>query len=78
MFNPLVDSFDDLTDTEIENKISELSRKYFQSRNPQLQQQVAVILEMYKEEARARRAKEYLRQMENNGEEGLDNLINVS
>ena len=78
MFNPLVDNFDDLTDSEVDEKITELSRKYFQSRNPQLQQQVAVILEMFKEEARARRAREYQRQMENNGEEGLDNLINIS
>jgi tryptophanase len=78
MFNPLVDSFSDLTDTEVESKIVELQRKYFQTTNPGLQQQIATILEMYKEEARARRAREYQRQIDNNGEEGLDNLINIS
>jgi hypothetical protein len=78
MFNPLVDSFNDLTDTEVESKIVELQRKYFQTNNPGLQQQIATILEMYKEEARARRAREYQRQIDNNGEEGLDNLINIS
>ena len=78
MFNPLVDSFNDLTDTEVESKIVELQRKYFQTNNPGLQQQIATILEMYKEEARARRAREYQSQIDNNGEEGLDNLINIS
>ena len=37
MFNPLVDSFSELKDAEIENKIVELQRKYFQAgANPQL------------------------------------------
>ena len=79
MFNPLVDSFDSLEDSEIDQKISELSRKYFQTKNPQLQQQVSVILEMYKQEARTRSAKEMQRiKDEQNGESGLDNLINIS
>ena len=74
MFNPLVDSFSELTDSEIENKISELGRKYFQSHNPQVQQQIATILEMYKEEARSRRAKQFTQ----NGNNDLDSLINIS
>jgi len=78
MFNPLVDSFNQLTDSEIENKISELGRKYFQSYNPQVQQQISVLLEMYKEEARARRAKQYLKAQQQNGDNGLDSLINIS
>ena len=78
MFNPLVDDFSTLTDSEVEDKISELSRKYFQSRNPQVQMQIATILEMFKEEARARRASALQRQSEQNGENGLDNLINIS
>lgn len=77
MFNPLVDSFDSLSDSEIDAKISELARKYFQSHNPQLQQQVATILEMYKEEARCRRAKQYQKIQQNN-DNGLDSLINIS
>lgn len=77
MFNPLVDSFSELTDSEIDNKISELGRKYFLSNNPQVQQQIAVILEMYKEESRARRAKQYLKTQQN-GDNDLDSLINIS
>ena len=78
MFNPLVDDLSQLQDSEIENKISELSRKYFQARNPDLQRQIAVILEMYKQEIVTRREKARLQQNQENGEEGLDNLINIS
>lgn len=78
MFNPLVDSFESLTDAEVENSLRTLSQRYFQTRNPQLQEQIAVMVEMYREEMRARNAKAQLKQMQNNGESGLDNLINVS
>jgi|TARA_B110000977_G_C10920691_1_gene432976 hypothetical protein len=76
MFNPLVDSFSKLSDSEVEDKVLELSRKYMQSHNPQLQMQVGNILEMFKEEARARRAKAMM--PTDNGENSLDNLINIS
>jgi hypothetical protein len=77
MFNPLVDDFSQLTDNEIEDKIVELGRKYWQARNPALQAQVATILEMYKQEAGLRRAKAYQKQSDQD-DSGLDNLINVS
>jgi hypothetical protein len=78
MFNPLVDSFARLSDVEVENKMLELQRKYYMTHNPQVQNQIAAILDMYREEARARRAKQYQQQQEKNGENGLDNLIKVS
>jgi hypothetical protein len=78
MFNPLVDSFESLTDAEVENSLRTLSQRYFQTRNPQLQEQISVMVEMYREEMRARNATAQLKQMQNNGESGLDNLINVS
>jgi hypothetical protein len=78
MFNPLVDNFDDLTNAEIENKITELSRKYFISRNPQVQQQIAVLLDMFKQELHSRITKQRLQDRLQNGENGLDNLINVN
>ena len=78
MFNPLVDSFDQLTDAEVENKMLDLQRKYFMTHNPQVQEQISAILDMYREESRARRAKQYLQQTQQNGETGLDSLINIS
>lgn len=76
MFNPLVDDFSALNDSEIEEKISELGRKFFQSHNPHVQTQIATLLEMYKEEMRSRRAKQYLQNLENNNSD-LDSLIKV-
>lgn len=76
MFNPLVDDFTQLSDSELDTKISELGRKYWQARNPQLQSQIATILEMYKQEMMSRQARQRINQ--ENGENGLDDLINVS
>ena len=80
MFNHLVDDFAVLSDTEVEDEIAELSKKYWQTSNPQLQQQIAVVLEMFKDEGRARRAKQKLVQQENSNDKdnSLDNLINIS
>ena len=77
MFNPLVHSFAELSDAEIENKIIELGRKYWMTRNPDLQYQISVILDMYKEEAAARRAKAY-QKTQQNSDGDLDNLININ
>ena len=74
MFNPLVDSFESLTDTEVEDATRDLSRKYFQTRNPQVQQQIATLLDMYREELRARMAR---KSVQNDNSE-LDDLIKVS
>ena len=77
MFNPLVDSFDALTDAQIEQATRDLSRKYFQSRNPQVQQQIAVLLDMYREEMRSRMAKQALA-LQQNANSDLDSLIKIS
>jgi hypothetical protein len=81
MFNPLVDSFENLTDDEVDKAIRDLSQRYFQTRNPQLQMQISTILEMYKEEMRSRNARKSSSLNPNNEQENdldLDNLINVS
>lgn len=77
-FNPLVDSFDDLSDSEISQKINDLQKKYFMSRNPQVQSQIASILDMYREEAKARQQKAYTKMNQNNDDSDLDSLINIS
>jgi len=77
-FNPLVDSFDDLSDSEVDQKIVDLQKKYFMSQNLQVQSQIASILDMYREEARARQQKAYAKMNQSNDDADLDNLINVS
>lgn len=78
MFNPLVDSFAELTDSQIEESIRSLSQKFFQTQNPDVQVQINNILEMYKAEMRTRNARAMQKLNQNNGDESLDNLINIS
>ena len=77
MFNPLVDDFNQLSDQQVEEKLSELGKKYWQTSNMQVRDQIAVVYEMYKHEAQARRAKAYQRQADDNDND-LDSLINVN
>lgn len=74
--HPLVDNLDRLKEGELENKINELTRKYFQTYNPGVQAQIAAILNSYKEELGNRRQAEYEKMM-NNRDKGLDKLINI-
>jgi len=77
MFNPLVDSFNNISTTDLEAKIVDLQRKYFMTSNPQVHQQMSAILDMYITEARSRRATSMKKDMED-PESGLDKLINIS
>ena len=77
MFNPLVDNLTLISDQELETKVNELSRKYFQTRNPEVQMQISTILEMYKTEIQIRLSQKNQNNQPND-ENGLDNLINIS
>ena len=77
MFNHLVKDFAELTDTQVEEKVIELGRKYWMTNNPDLRVQISNVLEMYKEEARARRARAFQKSQQDD-DKGLDNLINIS
>lgn len=77
MFNHLVKDFAELTDTQVEEKVIELGRKYWMTNNPDLRVQISNVLEMYKEEARARRSRAYQKSQQDD-DKGLDNLINIS
>jgi hypothetical protein len=75
MFNPLIDKLDQFTDAELEQKILELSRKYFAAQRLgkiDLLTQIQIAIIMYKEE-RANRS----RQKKNELDGDLDQLINV-
>ncbi len=79
MLNPLMGSLAELSLNEIEEKIVVLQRRYFMTANPGVQSQIQNFLEIYKEELHTRRAIEANRQKEQqDGENGLDNLIKVS
>lgn len=79
MFNPLVDNFNQLSDREVEDKLTELGRKYWMTRNPEVQSQIAVLMDMYKLELTSRRAIQQQKiKDQDNGDNSLDNLINIS
>jgi len=75
--HPLIDDFQDLTDSELNEKIAELSYKYWKTRNPQVQSQMVMILDQLKEEQRVRIQKSQQNNQDND-ENDLDNLINIS
>ena len=72
-----MDDLSQLKDTELENKIQELSRKYFQTSNPAIQNQIAVFLDMYKGELQVRSAKMWQEQYQKRDTD-LDSLININ
>ena len=77
MFNPLADDLSKLKDNELENKIQDLSRKYFLSNNVNVQHQITVFLDMYKAELATRRARMWQEQYQKRDTD-LDSLINVN
>lgn len=75
--HPLAEDFSKLKDTEIENRIQDLSRKYWQSHNPAVQNQITLFLDMYKAELDSRRAKIWQEQFQKR-DKGLDELIKIN
>jgi hypothetical protein len=75
--HPLLENLAPLKDSEIETKILDLSRKYFQTTNPAVQTQIGLMLEGYKNEMANRRQRLWQDQQEKRDTD-LDNLINVS
>ena len=74
--HPLVVELGNLKDSEIEIKITELSKKYFQTQNPYLQGQILSVLEAYKDELSVRRHNDWVK-MNETRDKGLDKLINI-
>ena len=76
--HPLAEDFSKLKDVEIETKIQTLSQRYFMSSgNTAVQQQIIMLLEMYKEELGIRRQRLWNEQYQKRDTD-LDSLINVS
>jgi len=77
MMHPLAEDFSQLKDAEIENKLQELSKKYWQANNPSVKQQISIFIDLYKTEMNSRRAKQW-DQVYQKRDKDLDNLIKVS
>jgi len=82
MFNPLINNVQDLSDQELEEKIKELSKKYYSSmrfNNQNVTSQILATLTMFRDELQIRRRKEMQSQNgDNDNDNDLDDLINVN
>lgn len=77
MIHPLAEDFSQLKDIEIENKLQDLSKKYWQTANPAVKEQISIFIGLYKTELSYRRAK-LVEQQYQKRDKDLDNLIKVS
>lgn len=76
MFHPLQQDLSNLSDSEIESKLQELSRKYFAAQrmgNLDLLTQVATFVNIYRNELSRR----YMTKNRGDLDKDLDQLINV-
>ena len=74
--HPLVD-LSTLKDPDLQNRIAELTRKYFMTPNSAVKMQIANMLDMYNAEVEVRSAKQW-EDTQKNQDNGLDKLINIS
>ena len=73
MLHPIEDDLSIYSNQELEQKITELTKKYFRQRNPEVKQQMQQLLDMYKMELRERIQKEQRQKLNLD----LDKLINI-
>ena len=66
VINPLVDNLPELKDSELEQKIQDLSKKYWMVSNPNMRNQIGLFIDMHREQQNQKRNKD------------LDNLIQVN
>ena len=74
MLHPFTQNVSELSDKEIDEKLSDLTKKFFQTRNPDAKSQIQLLLNSYKLEVSERQIKARL----NNDNKGLDKLIDIS
>lgn len=74
--HPLSGNLKEMKDSEIESKIQDLTKKYFQTWNTEVRGQIAALLEDYNFELSTRRS-EQLKKMMEQRDKSLDKLIRV-
>jgi hypothetical protein len=75
--HPLAEDFNELKDVEIEDRIQDLSKKYFMTQNGAIQRQIGMFLDMYKAELQHRRSVALQKEYQKRNKD-LDELIKVS
>ena len=78
MIHPHEQDLKEFTDAQIEQKLLKLNHMYFMTENDHVRQQMILLIDGYKLELEERRASAKLKQMQENDDNDLDSLINVS
>jgi len=73
MDHPLGEHTPNLSDRQLDEKVSLLTKKYFQTRNQEARNQITLLLDMYKLELIDRSE----RKRADGSNKDLDNLINI-
>jgi hypothetical protein len=73
--HPLAGNLSEIKDQELETKIFDLTKKYYMTTNPELRQQMSMLLDSYNEEIKKRRNASLAKIMAN---KDLDKLVKVS
>lgn len=76
--HPNVQDIKNLTEAQLEQKLYKLNGLYFMTDNENVRQQMILLMDTYKIELQERRIAAKKKQDEEGGENGLDNLINIS
>ena len=58
MLHPIEEDLNKYTTPQIESKLQDLSKKFYMTRNPEVKNQMATLIEMYRIELRSRYVKE--------------------
>lgn len=77
MSHPLLENLSVLSEADLQDRLSSISTKYWQTQNPDVRSQMMVIIDELKYELRLRSSKP-VENSEDNGDNSLDNLINIS
>jgi hypothetical protein len=75
--HPTLADITSLSDPQIEQKIQKLNSVYFITENEDVRHQIILLLDTYRLELDERRVRARLKQQQN-GNNGLDNLIKIS
>ena len=75
--HPLAGDFSNLKDAELETKVGDLTKRYFQTHNTDVRQQISMLLDSFNEEL-SRRRQAALEKVMSNRDKNLDKLINVN
>ena len=78
MIHPHENELKNYTDAQLEQKLLKLNHMYFMTENQDMRQQMILLIDGYKLEIEARRAAVKLKQEQDQGDNPLDDLINVS